>query len=266
MLNLKNKKISIHLQWAFLLINVYVFLMYTPILTYSNNYVLYNQKKKLYSDGTTLFCLSSIQIQIFRQFLESFILFFSKKGNRYLGFKKRLNYSVVLTRIFCFLVLSKKLYSVNIWNSMKLSNFLKNIQLMIGLEFGLYILYLFEISFILPVFKLLVTFVCFLYTISFVFKIQKLTYKIPILLLIPENCYDFKFKKFLKKFFFFNLTLKLIFFIFYFFKLTIVKLFHEKNKFIKNLIQKSGISNFFFTLGIIVVFLKHLSIGFILLV
>jgi hypothetical protein len=266
MLKLKNKKISIHLLCAFLLINVYLFLMYTPILTSSNNYILYNQKKKLYSDGTTLFFLSSIQIQIFRQILESFILIFSKKDNRYIGLKKRLNYSVVLTRIFCFLVLSKKIYSVNIWNSIKLSNFLKNIQLMIGLEFGLYLLYLFEISFFLPIFNLVVTFVFFLYTISFVFKIQKLTYKIPILLLIPENCFNFKCKKFLKKFFFFNLTLKLIFFIFYFFKLTVVKLFNEKNKFIKKLIRKSGVSSLFFILGIIVILIKHLLICFILVV
>ena len=262
MIKIKNKKLFIHLPWAFLLINVYIFSMYTPILTSSKNYALYNNNK-LYSDGTTLFYLSSIQIQIFRQFLELTILFFSKKANGYLGFEKRVNYSIALTRIFCFLVLLKKIYSVNILNSIKLSNFLKNVQLMIGLEFGLYLLYLFEISFFLPIFKLLVAFIFFLYTISFVFKIQKLTYNIPILLLIPENCFNFKCKKFLKKFFFFNLTIQLTFFTFYFFILTIVKLFHKKNKPIKNFLQKSGIFNLFFLSRIIGIALKHILLFFI---
>ena len=258
MIKLKNKKISIHLPWAFLLVNVYLFSMYTPIITSSNNYVLY-------SDGTTLFYFSSIQIQIFRQFLGSFILFFSKKTNGYICFEKRLNYSLTFTRIFCFLVLLKKIYSFNICNSITLSNFFKNFQLMIGLEFSLYLLYLFEISFFLPIFKLFVSFICFLYTISFVFKIQKPTYKIPILLLIPENYINLKFKKFLKKKIFFNLTIKFTFFIFYFLKLTTVKIFHQKNKFIKKLLQKYGFFNLFFTLGMIAIVLKHLMICFILI-
>ncbi len=262
MTKLNKKKLSIHFWWWVLLINIYLFSMYTPIITYPNTFLLYNKKIKLYSDGTTLFYFCSIQIQIFRQFFELFILFCSKKTIKNIGYEKRLNYSLILTRIFCCLILIKKINSFNIWNSIKLSNFFKIFQLMIGLEFGLYLLYLFEISFFLSTFKLFFSFIFFLYTISFLFEIQKLTYRIPILLLIPENYFNLKCKKFLKKKIFFTLTIKFTFFIFYFFKLNIIKIIHEKNT-TTNLLQRYRISNILFTLGIIAILIKHFLIFYI---
>nr|UXY87769.1 hypothetical protein CcurKRNrm2_p078 [Cryptomonas curvata] len=264
MLNSKNcKKVLINFIWVYVLIHSYLFAMYTPIINLNNNIRLFTDERKFYHI-ITLLNYTSFQIQILKKFLMCDILNFPEKSKKCNKFKKKFKYFLALNRIFCIGLVSIK---VLFFKRLILCYLIETLQLIIGIEFGLYLLsqlYLFENNTLKFEFYGFVEFLRFMYLLSFLFKIQKTNYKIPILLLIPENYLNLNFKKIIKKKFFFNQIFISYTLFIYFFWLFLIKIIYINNSHLKNIeknIYLFKIRHFF---GIVILLIKYIALFYLI--
>jgi hypothetical protein len=251
-----NLTLLFQFSWAYFLIHIYLFAMYTPIITLKTNISFYIPKKYykvLLLDNT------SFQFELFKKLLMFNSITFFNKSTKSVEFKK-LKYILALTRIFCFISILTRIVFKKKEILFDLNNFFEMLQLMIGTEYGLYILYLFEYKSINIEFQNFVIFLRFIYFISFIFKIQKINYKIPILLLVPENYFNLNFKGTIKKKIFFNQIIIMYIIFFYFFWLFLIKIVYNNKNFIKNLKKNYYFFQIKIFLEITRITIKHISL------
>ena len=234
---MSSNKIFVHLLCLYLLIHIYVFSMYTTIIILNTNFLKFNHKQKVYSNVVTLFYFSSMQVQIFKIYLMWAFLSISRNSNKQSQIEKKIKFISILTRFLCFFFISNKILFEKNQIRFNLLNYLTILQLIIGLEYSLYLLYLYQKIIFKCKILYFANLIRLLYKISFALNIQNFNYKIPILLLIPENYFNLKFKKIIKKKILFNETFLIYLLSFYFYWILLLK-FISKNKF--------NISKFFY--------------------